>query len=98
MAGNLGHERNQGWSQGVGDKLAAVWNGVRLRFQSFVAVDDEPEELESTEQPELEEDEAFDAGRTSTVPFSTRHVARSSRRRGDRAPESPLPTFRAEFD
>lgn len=65
MAGIFRRERDEGCSQGVGDKLAELWKELRMKVLSFAGVDDKPEERESIEQPELEEDEAFDDGRAS---------------------------------
>jgi len=98
MSGIFRHERDEGCSQGLGDKLAALWKELRLKVLSFVGVNDKLEERESIEQPELEEDEAFDDGRASIASLSTPHGQRSRRRGADEAPESPLPTDTAAFD
>ena len=71
MAGIFRRERDEGRSQGVGDKLAELWKELRLKVPSFAGVDDKPEERESIEQAELEEDEAFDDGRASIASFTT---------------------------
>ena len=55
MAGIFRRERDEGRSQGVGDKLAELWKELRLKVPSFAGVDDKPEERESIEQAELEE-------------------------------------------
>jgi hypothetical protein len=92
------YERNQGGWSGVGDKLAVVWSELRKCVLSFVNVDDELEKHELAEPPELGEYNAFDDGRVSITSLSTPHCRRPTRRCADEAPESPLPTVRAEFD
>ncbi len=98
MSGILHCERHQGWLQGVGDKLAAVWNELRRRVLSLARVDQGPEGNELAERPEPGANEAFDNRRASITSLPTLHSYRSRHRRGDEEPESPLPSVRAEFD
>jgi hypothetical protein len=98
MAGIFGQGLDDDCSQGVGDKLAALWKELRRSVLSLVGVDDELEEHELTEQSELGEYEAFDDGRASIAPRSTPHGQRSRYRRAYEAPRSPMPTALAEFD